>query len=107
MEQLLFQHVLNLLRDKPSVEGSVGYISRQIIASLRYYQCFSLDDLNSKILEEVDKLNDEPFQKRKAQEELCITKRKRVSLIPLRYPQKLPTIGMDNCKVQLGTIISK
>src|SRR5699024_1689566 len=36
-------------KDKPSVEGSVGYISRQIIASLRNYQCFHIEDLNQRI----------------------------------------------------------
>lgn len=34
-------------KDKASVEGTVGYISRQIIAPLRNYQCFHLEDLNT------------------------------------------------------------
>ena len=74
-------------KDKPSVEGSVGYISRQIIASLRYYQCFSLDDLNFKILEEVDKLNDEPFQKREGSRRIVFNEEEKNKLIPLRYPR--------------------
>ncbi|WIV11090.1 IS21 family transposase [Proteiniborus sp. MB09-C3] len=74
-------------KDKPSVEGSVGYISRQIIASLRYYQCFSLVDLNTKILEEVDKLNDEPFQKRDGSRRSVFSEEEKTKLILLRYPR--------------------
>lgn len=74
-------------KDKPSVEGSVGYISRQIIAALRYYQCFSLTDLNRKILEEVDKLNDEPFQKREGSRRSVFNEEEKSKLIPLRYPR--------------------
>lgn len=36
-------------KDKASVEGTVGFISRQIIAALRHYQCFDLRDLNQQI----------------------------------------------------------
>ncbi|MDA1663406.1 IS21 family transposase [Bacillus cereus group sp. TH153LC] len=51
-------------KDKGSVEGSVGYISRQIIAALRNIQCFSLEELNEAIIEKVNELNGMPFQKR-------------------------------------------
>jgi len=74
-------------KDKPSVESNVGYISRQIIAALRYYQCFSLIDLNKKILEEVNKLNDEPFQKREGSRRSVFNEEEKAKLIPLRYPR--------------------
>src|SRR5699024_7700907 len=51
-------------KDKPSVEGTVGYISRQIIASLRNYQCFHLEDLNQQILKKLEEINTTDFQKR-------------------------------------------
>lgn len=51
-------------KDKPSVEGSVGHISRQIIASLRDYQCFHLEDLNQQIFRKLEDLNTLDFQKR-------------------------------------------
>src|SRR5690625_977459 len=38
-------------KDKSSVEGAVGFISRQIIASLRNVQCFYLEDLNALVWE--------------------------------------------------------
>lgn len=51
-------------KDKASVEGTVGYISRQIIAPLRNYQCFYLDDLNERIFEKLEEINSADFQKR-------------------------------------------
>ncbi|WP_203249336.1 IS21 family transposase [Sporosarcina beigongshangi] len=51
-------------KDKASVEGTVGYISRQIIASLRNYQCFHIEDLNQRILEKLEEINTNDFQKR-------------------------------------------
>lgn len=51
-------------KDKPSVEGAVGYISRQIIASLRNYQCFHIEDLNRQIFKKLEEINTIDFQKR-------------------------------------------
>ncbi|WP_147533024.1 IS21 family transposase [Bacillus marasmi] len=51
-------------KDKASVEGTVGYISRQIIAALRNYQSFHIEDLNQKILEKLEEINTIIFQKR-------------------------------------------
>jgi transposase len=51
-------------KDKASVEGTVGYISRQIIAPLRNYQCFHLEDLNRQIFEKLEEINTINFQKR-------------------------------------------
>jgi transposase len=51
-------------KDKASVEGTVGYISRQIIAPLRNYQCFHLEDLNRQIFEKLEEINTIDFQKR-------------------------------------------
>ena len=51
-------------KDKPSVEGAVGFISRQILAALRNTKCFYLEDLNELIWEKLEELNNEPFQKK-------------------------------------------
>ena len=51
-------------KDKASVEGTVGYISRQIIAPLRNYQCFHIEDLNQRIFEKLEEINTIDFQKR-------------------------------------------
>lgn len=51
-------------KDKASVEGTVGFISRQIIASLRNYQCFHIENLNQRIFEKLEEINTIHFQKR-------------------------------------------
>lgn len=51
-------------KDKPSVEGTVGFISRQLIAALRNAHCFSIQELNGLIKVKLDDLNNESFQKR-------------------------------------------
>src|SRR5699024_7490512 len=51
-------------KDKSSVEGNVGFISRQVIASLRNEVFFSLTELNQAIFEKMKALNQEAFQKR-------------------------------------------
>lgn len=51
-------------KDKPSVEGAVGFVSRQIIAALRNYQCFDLRDLNTEIWRHLKEINEQAFQKR-------------------------------------------
>ncbi|MCK9471755.1 MAG: IS21 family transposase [Bacilli bacterium] len=88
-------------KDKPSVEGNVGYVSRQIIASLRNYQSFSLNKLNEKILEEVDRLNDEEFQKREGSRRSIFEEEEKARLIPLPYP-KYQLSEWRTAKVQLN-----
>ena len=88
-------------KDKPSVEGNVGYISRQIIASLRYYQCFSLSDLNTQILKQVNRLNDEPFQKRVGSRRSVFNEEEKAKLIPLRHP-RYQLSEWKTAKVQLN-----
>ena len=51
-------------KDKSSVEGNVGFISRQVIAALRNETFFSLKELNQAISEKTQELNQEAFQKR-------------------------------------------
>lgn len=44
-------------KDKASVEGAVGHISRQIIAALLYDECFSLNQFNQELLAKLDDIN--------------------------------------------------
>ena len=74
-------------KDKPSVEGAVGFISRQIIAALRHYQCFSLAELNDQIRLRLDDINQEPFQKRPGSRKIVFDEEERGYLIPLRQPR--------------------
>ena len=51
-------------KDKASAEGSVGYLTTQIVGRLRNYRFTSVNELNDYIFKETDKINRSPFQKR-------------------------------------------
>lgn len=51
-------------KDKPSTEGSVGYLTTQIIARLREYRFTSVNELNTQTRIALGKLNQKNFQKR-------------------------------------------
>ncbi len=74
-------------KDKASVAGTVGYVSRQIIASLRNYQCFDLLDLNKQIHLKLDELNTFPFQKRPGSRRQVFEEEEKPYLRPLRNPR--------------------
>lgn len=74
-------------KDKSSVEGNVGYVSRQIIAALRNHQCFQLTELNQLIWEKLERLNNEDFQAKSGSRRSVFEEEERASLIPLRYPR--------------------
>lgn len=78
-------------KDKASVEGTVGFISRQIIAALRHYQCFDLRDMNQQIWKKLNELNQEAFQKRPGSRKKRLTKK--------RSPTFTPYVKRDlNCR---------
>jgi len=51
-------------KDKPVVEGSVGYASTFILAAIRNQKFFTLRELNEAIRERLQGLNEKPFQKK-------------------------------------------
>ena len=51
-------------KDKAAVEGSVGQATTHIIAKLRNRKFFDLYEMNMSIREELDHLNEAPFQKK-------------------------------------------
>lgn len=71
-------------KDKASVEGTVGFISRQIIAALRHYQCFDLRELNQQIWKKLNELNQEAFQKRPGSRKETFDEEEKSYLHPLR-----------------------
>ncbi|MEI3615003.1 IS21 family transposase [Pseudogracilibacillus sp. SO30301A] len=73
-------------KDKSSVEGAVGFISRQIIASLRNVQCFYLEDLNALMWKRLEELNHEPFQKKEGSRRSVFEEEELPYLIPVRQP---------------------
>lgn len=78
-------------KDKPSVEGSVGYVSRQVIAALRNSIYFSLKELNQAIFEMTQVLNQEAFQKRPGSRHTIFTEEESAHLSPLRQPPYTPS----------------
>lgn len=73
-------------KDKPSVEGAVGFVSRQILASLRNTQCFYLEELNELIWQKLEELNDEPFQKKEGSRRSVFAEEEFSYLNPVREP---------------------
>lgn len=51
-------------KDKASSEGSVGYLTNQIMGKLRDHHFTSIFEVNEKISDVLKELNDKPFQKR-------------------------------------------
>lgn len=74
-------------KDKPSVEGAVGFVSRQILASLRNTQCFFLEELNGLIWHKLKELNDEPFQKKHGSRRSVFEEEEVPYLMSLRQPR--------------------
>lgn len=70
-------------KDKPSVEGAVGHVSRQIIASLRNYQCFHIEDMNQQIFKKLEELNTNDFQKRPGSRKKVFEEEEKSHLQPL------------------------
>src|SRR5699024_5031438 len=73
-------------KDKASVEGNVGYMSRQLIMALRDSQCFSLIELNAAIQEKLTELNALPFQKRSGSRQTVYDTEEHPYMLPLRQP---------------------
>ncbi|MCP3032145.1 IS21 family transposase, partial [Halobacillus sp. A1] len=88
-------------KDKASVEGTVGYISRQIIASLRNYQCFHLGDLNQQIHKKLEEINTIDFQKRPGSRKQVFEEEEKSHLQPLP-PTRYKLAEWKTAKVQLN-----
>ena len=72
---------------KPSVEGNVGFISRQVIAALRNKTFFSLNELNQEISEKIQELNQGAFQRRPGSRFTVFQKEELLFLGSLRHPR--------------------
>jgi len=51
-------------KDKAAVEGAVGHITTWVMAALRHWKFFTLQELNEAIFEKIEEINSRPFQKR-------------------------------------------
>ena len=73
-------------KDKASVEGAVGFISRQLIVALRHTQCFYLNELNQLVWDKLEALNNEPFQKKSGSRRSVFEEEETSYLTPVRQP---------------------
>ena len=51
-------------KDKPRAEGTVNLMTTEIIARMRNYQFFSIDEYNKQLEIELERINKKPFQKK-------------------------------------------
>ena len=73
-------------KDKPTVEGAVGVISTWIIASLRNWKFFTLQELNESIRGKLEEFHQKPFQKKPGCRLSVFLETEKPLLLPL--PQK-------------------
>ena len=88
-------------KDKPKVEVGVQIVTRWIIAALRHHTFFSFGELNAKIRELLERLNNRPFKKIKGSRRELYETLERSCLKPLpaekyRYMGfRRPTVNID------------
>ncbi len=70
-------------RDKNSVEATVGFITRQIIAALKEQIFYSIDDMNEMIWQMADELNKEGFSKKPGNRLELFLSQEKETLMPL------------------------
>lgn len=70
-------------RDKPVVEGSVRFVANQIAAVLRDRRFVGLAELNEAILDQVERINGRPFQKREDSRRIVFLRDEKPLLRPL------------------------
>jgi transposase len=85
-------------KDKPSVEGAVGMMSTWIIATLRNWKFFTVQELNDAIAEKLAELNRKPFQKKPGSRESVFIEQEQSLLNPL------PERPFENSEWKVGTV---
>lgn len=92
-------------KDKPLVENSVGKLTTQIIARLRNYQFFSIDEYNEQLMYELDRINNKPFQKKEGSRRSVFETFEKNTLHPLpSHPYEI--CEWKKAKVQSNSHIS-
>ena len=73
-------------KDKPNAEGSVKYATTWILAAIRNYRFFSLEEAKSAVHEKLNELNERPFQKRAGNRRLAFVNEEKefMQSLPIR-----------------------
>jgi len=72
-------------KDKSSVESAVGIITTWVMAALRNWKFFTLEELNDAIEDKIAEFNEKPFQKKPGSRLSLFIKEERPLLIPLPH----------------------
>lgn len=92
-------------KDKALVENTVGKLTTYIIAKMRDYQFFSIDEYNERLMVELDKFNHKKFQKKEGSRASMFEMLEKEALSPLPdKPYELCT--WKKAKVQSNSHIS-
>ena len=84
-------------KDKPSVEGNVGGISRSILAVISDQQFLSLKELNTAIWEKLHEFNNSPFHKKDGSRASIFAEEK-------LYLQRLPEKAYEIAEWKIATV---
>lgn len=88
--------------DKPTAENLVGKLETYILAKLRNFQCFSIQEYNAEVRKYLDKFNARPFQKKEGSrlstyEEYEKDEMIKLPAVPYEYFQKKLAKVQSNC----------
>jgi transposase len=95
-------------KDKPNVEGSVGIVTRWIIAALRKHKFFTLEELNDSIKEKLTTMNSTPFQKKEGCRQSVFLTEEKPTLLPLpSTPYELATWKVATVQLNYHITVDK
>lgn len=94
--------------DKPSTENLVGKLETHILAKLRNFQCFSIEEYNHEVRKLLDQFNRKPFQKKEGSRYSVFTEFEKKELVPLplvpfEYFEKRIAKVQSNCCIAYKT----
>ena len=91
--------------DKPNAEGSVKYATTWILAALRNYHFFSIEEAKTAVSEKLEELNLRPFKKRLGNRRSAFEDEEREFMLPLPKAPYEPAVW-STAKVPLDYLIT-
>ena len=91
--------------DKPNAEGSVKFATTWILAALRNYRFFSIEEAKAAVSEKLEELNTRPFQKRAGNRRTAFENEEKEFMQPLPVCPYEPAVW-STAKVQNDYLIS-
>lgn len=93
--------------DKPSAENTVKIVETHILARMRNFQCFSLEEYNQEVRRHLDKFNARPFQKKEGSRLSVFQEYEKKELVPLpaapyEYYKEGSATVYPNCCISYG-----